>query len=78
MTPISFRLAARLNSVSSSPVTGAITVDRAWKGHSKYLVGPTALSEQFKVPVGNIISPPHTFAGGFVDFLMGRRARYPR
>jgi hypothetical protein len=78
MTPISFRLAARLSSVSSSPVTAAITVDGVWKGDSKYSAGPTASPEQFKVPVGNIISPPHAFAGGFVDFLMGRRARYPR
>jgi hypothetical protein len=77
MTPISFRLAARLSSVSSSPITAAITVDRVWKGDSKYLAGPTASPEQFKVPVG-IISQPHAFAGGFVDFLMGRRARYPR
>jgi hypothetical protein len=34
------------------------------------------LSEQ-KVQVGNI-SPPQLFAGGFVDFLLGRGARHPR
>jgi hypothetical protein len=78
MTPTSFRLAADLSSISSSPVTAAITVDGVWKGDSKYSAGPTASPEQFKVPVGNSILPPHAFAGGFVDFLMGRRARYPR
>ena len=77
MTPVLFRLTGRLNSVSSSPVTAAIAADRAWKGHSKYSAGPTASSGQFKVPVDNIISP-HAFAVSFVDFLMGRRARYPR
>ena len=38
--------------------------------------GRAALSEQ-KVQVGNI-TPPELFAGGFVDFLLGRGARQAR
>jgi hypothetical protein len=28
--------------------------------------------------MGNITSRPQEFAGGFVDFLLGRGARHPR
>jgi hypothetical protein len=72
MTPISFRQAAR-GQLGRSPIT-VITVDRLSTGQSR--AGRGALSEQ-KVQVGNI-SPPQLFAGGFVDFLLGRGARHPR
>jgi hypothetical protein len=28
--------------------------------------------------MGNVISRPQEFGGGFVDFLLGRGARHPR
>jgi hypothetical protein len=73
MTPISFRQAAR-GQHGRSPITVAITVARL--STSQSTAGRAALSEQ-KVQVGNI-SPPQLFAGGFVDFLLGRGARHPR
>ena len=66
MTPISFRQSAR-GQPGRSPIT-VITVARLSTGQSR--AGRAALSEQ-KVQVGNI-SPPQLFAGGFVDFLLGR------
>jgi hypothetical protein len=53
-----------------SPVTAAITVAYLSPDQSR----PGA--EQ-KVQVGNI-TPPELFAGGFVDFLLGRGARHPK
>src|SRR5262245_31710871 len=73
MTPISFRQAAR-GQPGRLPITVAITVARLSTGQSR--AGWAALSET-KVQVGNI-SPPQLFAGGFVDFLLGRGARHPR
>jgi hypothetical protein len=73
MTPISFPQAAR-GQPGRSPITVAITVARLSTGQSR--AGRTVLSEQ-KVQVGSI-SPPQLFAGGFVDFLLGRGARHPR
>ena len=72
MTPISFRQSAR-GQPGRSPIT-VITVARLSTGQSR--AGRAALSEQ-KVQVGNI-SPPQLFAGGFVDFLLGRGAGHPR
>ena len=73
MTSISFQQAAR-GQPGRSPITVAITVARLSTDQST--AGRAALSEQ-KVQVGNI-SPPQLFAGGFVDFLLGRGARHPR
>jgi len=36
--------------------------------------GPAQLREHFEM--GNITSRPQEFAGGFVDFLLGRDARH--
>jgi len=73
MTPILFRQAAG-GRPGRSPITAAITVARLSPDQSR--PGRAALSEQ-KVQVGNI-TPPELFAGGFVDFLLGRGARHPR
>jgi hypothetical protein len=35
-----------------------------------------SVREQFEI--GNVTSRPQEFAGGFVDFLLGRGARHPR
>ena len=73
MTPISFRETAR-GQPGRSPITVAITVARLSTGQSS--AGRAALPEQ-KVQVNNI-SPLQLFAGGFVDFLLGRGVRHPR
>jgi hypothetical protein len=73
MTPILFRQAAR-DGPGRSPITAVTTVARLSTGHSR--AGRAALSEQ-EVQVGNT-TPPELFAGGFVDFLLGRGARHPR
>jgi hypothetical protein len=41
-----------------------------------YFVGPARVREQFEVT--NATSRPKEFAGGFVDFLLGRGGRHPR
>jgi hypothetical protein len=41
-----------------------------------YSVGPAQLHEGFEV--GNVNSRSQGFAGGFVDFLLGKAARHPR
>jgi hypothetical protein len=41
-----------------------------------YSVGPAQAREQFEV--GNVTARSQEFAGGFVDFLLGRGARHPR
>jgi hypothetical protein len=38
--------------------------------------GPAQVREQFEA--GNVITGSQEFAGGFVDFLLGRGARHPR
>jgi hypothetical protein len=79
MTAISLRqAAAHLSRPAGSPITTGIKVARFSTGHSTYLTGPTALPEQFKAQVGNVVPGPQALAGGFVDFLLGRGARYQR
>jgi hypothetical protein len=73
MTPILFRQAVG-GRPGRSRITAAITVARLSPDQSR--PGRAVLSEQ-KVQVGNI-TPPELFAGGFVDFLLGRGARHPR
>jgi hypothetical protein len=53
-----------------------IKVGRLSRDSGRYLVGPVQLREQLEM--GNITSRPQEFAGGFVDFLLGRGARHPR
>jgi hypothetical protein len=55
-------------------VTAAIKVGRLTG--DGYSVGPAQLRERFEV--GNVNSRSQGFAGGFVDFLLGRAARHPR
>jgi hypothetical protein len=57
-------------------ITAAIKVGRLSRDSDRYLVGPVQLREQLEM--GNITSRPQEFAGGFVDFLLGRGARHPR
>jgi hypothetical protein len=55
-------------------ITAAIKVGRLSRDSGRYLVGPVQLREQLEM--GNITSRPQEFAGGFVDFLLGRGARH--
>jgi hypothetical protein len=71
MTAISLGQASQ---PASASITAAITVGR----FSSYPAAPTHARERLKMRVGNITPQPHNFAGGFVDFLLGRRARHPR
>lgn len=75
MTAISLRQPVRLSRRDSSPVIAGIIVARFSTGHSRYPAGQAALHQQFKLQVGDIISRPGGFGGGFVDFLLGRSDR---
>ena len=57
-------------------MTAAIKVGRLTRDSGGYSVGPAQAREHFEV--SNVISRPQEFAGGFVDFLLGRGARHPR
>jgi hypothetical protein len=73
MTAISPGQASRLG---MRAITTAIKDGRLSRDSGKYLVGSSLLREQFEI--GNLISRPEEFAGGFVDFLLGRGARHSR
>jgi len=76
MTAISLGLAARPSRLGMRAISAATKVGRLSRDSSRYLVGPVRLREQFEMD--NVTSRPQEFAGGFVDFLLGRGARHPR
>jgi len=76
MTAISLGLAARPSRLGMRAISAATKVGRLSRDSSRYLVGPVRLREQFEMD--NVTSRPQEFAGGFVDFLLGRGARPPR
>jgi hypothetical protein len=76
MTAISLGLAARPSRLGMRAISPATKVGRLSRDSSRYLVGPVQLREQFEMD--NVTSRPQEFAGGFVDFLLGRGARHPR
>jgi hypothetical protein len=57
-------------------ITAAIKVGRLTNDSGGYLVGPDQIRAQFEVR--NVKARSQEFAGGFVDFLLGRGARRPR
>jgi hypothetical protein len=65
---------ARSSRFGRTAITAAIKVGRLTRDSGGYLVGRAQLREQFEV--GNFTSRPQEFAGGFVDFLLGRGARH--
>ncbi len=75
MTAISLGQATR-GRLSRMAVIAAIKVGRLTGDGGGYSVGPAQLRERFEV--GNVNSRSQGFAGGFVDFLLGRAARHPR
>jgi hypothetical protein len=76
MIVISLGQPARPSRLGMRAITAAIKAGRLSRDSGRYLVGPVQLREQFEM--GNVASRPQEFAGGFVDFLLGRGARHPR
>jgi hypothetical protein len=74
MTAMSLRHPHR-GRLNRTDITAAINVGRTSDGGA-YSVGPAHLCEQLEV--GNLTSRSQGFAGGFVDFLLGRGARHLR
>jgi hypothetical protein len=75
MTAISPAQAARPSRLGMSPHHR----DQRWsiiERQRQIFSSPVQLREQFEI--GNLISRPEEFAGGFVDFLLGRGARHSR
>jgi len=76
MTAISSGQAARPSRLGMGAITTAIKDGQLSRDSGKYLDGPIQFREQFEI--GNLILRPEEFAGGFVDFLLGRGARHSR
>jgi hypothetical protein len=74
MTAISWGQAARLSRSGRTAITGANKHRRSSGQHSKYLVVPAQLRGQ----LARMGSSQQEFAGGFVDFLLGRATRHSR
>jgi hypothetical protein len=73
MTAISLGQAACPSQLGQTAIAAAIKVGRLSGG---CFVAPAQMREQ--VVVDSVTSRPQEFAGGFVDFLLGRVARHPR
>jgi hypothetical protein len=71
MTAISFGYASR---TGKTTIPGAFKVGHFSRGKSR-LIDPVQLRDGLR-RFGS--SAPKEFAGGFVDFLLGRSSRYPR
>jgi hypothetical protein len=56
--------------------SAAIKVGRVSSKSGGYLIERPHLREHFEV--SNLTTRPQEFAGGFVDFLLGRGARHSR
>jgi hypothetical protein len=66
---------ARLTRLGRMSISGAVKTDRSSRDNGRYLIGHDQLRRQ---RVGNVTSRQQEFAGGFVDFLLGRGVRRPR
>ena len=76
MTAISLGQATHRSLLSRTAITGVINVGPLPSDTGGRLVGPAQLRGQFEV--GNVAPRSQEFAGGFVDFLLGRGARHSR
>jgi len=70
MTAISLGQAARPSRLGMRAISAAIRVGRSSSDGGRYLAGPVQSREKFEM--GNVTSRSQEFAGGFVDFLLGR------
>jgi len=75
MTAISWGQAARLSRSGRTAMSGANKHRRSSGQHSKYLV---VVPAQLRGQLARIGSSQQEFAGGFVDFLLGRVTRHSR
>ena len=70
---------ARLTELATTTITRVIKVRSTSRHGRKYRVALAELREELDdVRVGSVTSRPLKFACGFVDFLLGRSARYRR
>jgi hypothetical protein len=76
MTAISLGQAARPSRLGMRAISAAIQVGRSSRDSSRYLVGPVQSREKFEAD--DVTSRSQEFAGGFVDFLLGRSSHHPR
>ena len=76
MTTISLGQAARPSGLGTRAIAAAIKGGRLPTDGGRYLVGSVQLREQFEM--SNVTSRPQEFAGGFVDFLLGRGTPHSR
>jgi hypothetical protein len=76
MTGITLGQAARPSRLGQTAIAAAIKAGRLTRNSAWYFVGPAQIREQFEVD--SVTLRPQEFAGGFVDFLLGRVARHPR
>jgi hypothetical protein len=74
MTAISWGQATRLGRSGRTAITSANKHRRSSGQHSKYLTVPARLRGQ----LARMGSSQQEFAGGFVDFLLGRVTRHSR
>jgi hypothetical protein len=74
MTAISFGQAARGSRSGRTAITSANKDRRSSEEYGRYRIVSAELRGQFD-QIGNT---PQAFAGGFVDFLLGRGARHSR
>ncbi len=70
MTAISLGQSARRSRLGRTATAVAIEVGRFSKDGGRELIDPARLRERFAA--GNVTSRSREFAGGFVDFLLGR------
>ena len=70
ITSISLGQAARRGRLARTATTAAIDVGRFSRDKGRDLIDPARLRD--RLAVGKVTSRPREFAGGFVDFLLGR------
>jgi hypothetical protein len=76
MTAIMVGQTAHPSRLSRMASDAAIKFGRLTNDSGGYSVGSAQLGEQFEM--GNVTARSQEFAGGFVDFLLGRGGRHPR
>jgi hypothetical protein len=76
MTTISLGQAARPSGLGTRAIAASIKGGRLPTDGGRYFVGSVQLRQQFEM--SNVTSRPQEFAGGFVDFLLGRGTRHSR
>jgi hypothetical protein len=76
MTAISLGQTAYRSRPSRKAITAVIKFGHLRNDSGGYSVGRPQVHEQFNV--GKVTAPSQKFAGGFVDFLLGREAGHPR